>query len=179
MKKNRSTKRKSKSISTGLNEMAYHYTTGDIFIEICQTNILDPHKTVTPLGEKPILWFSTQPYFEQTAAKSVYCESAKNNIRRLTMLETMDLANGLIRFAYPAESLIPWPQIGKQAYMSIKTIKQLEKEGRKQRANPTKWLGSFEPIKFSQLAEIQILKADTLKWVNIKEMEPFNMVDAA
>ena len=168
MKKNRSTKRKPKSISTGLNEMAYHYTTGDIFIEICQTNILNPRKTVTPPDEIPVLWFSTQPYFEQTAAKAVYCESAKNNIKRLTMLETMDMCNGLIRFVYPAESLIRWPLIGRQACMSIKTIKQLEKEGRKQRANPTKWLGSIKPIKFSQLVEIQILKADTLKWVNIK-----------
>ena len=171
MKKNRSIKQKSNRISTELNEMAYHYTTGKNFVKICETNILFPYKTVTPPGEKPILWFSLQPYFEPTAAKAMYCESEKHNLKRLTMQETMDKCNGLIRCVYPAELLIRWPLVGKQAGMKIKTIKQLEKEGRKQRANPSKWLGSFEPIQFSQLVEIQILKADTLKWVNIKEME--------
>jgi len=164
------TKQKPTCIPGELTELAYHYTTGELFVEICETNILDPFKTVTPPGEKPILWFSLHPHFEQTAAKAIYSD-ATPQIRTLSMDETKLLGNGLVRFAYPAKDLIRWPELGKQAGMTSKTIKQLEEIGRRQQSNPLNWMGSFEPIHFSELMDLQIMRVDSNEWISINDME--------
>jgi len=169
-KKGRSTKQKSTCIPGELTELAYHYTTGELFVEICETNILDPFKTVTFSGEKPILWFSLHPHFEQTATKCTFSDETQT-IRRLSMDETKLFGDGLVRFAYPAKNLIRWPEIGKQAGMTKKTIKQLENIGIMQQANPLNWMGSFEPIHLSQMMDLQIMRVDSNEWISINDME--------
>ena len=89
-------------------QIAYHYTTALHLESITITGQLDPAASVmvgAGCRERPILWFSTRPYWEVTANKAVM-EDGK--IRRLTMEETYSKAGGLVRFGYPAQKLHPW-----------------------------------------------------------------------
>lgn len=131
-----------KTINTAA--LAWHYTTGQKFESIIDSQYLDPKKTITPKNERPILWFSLNQHFEPTAQKSK--RSANGIILPLGMQGTYELGGGLIRFGYPSAQLIEWEKLARKAGMSKAVIQALARVGLEQSANPKHWLGSFKKI---------------------------------
>ena len=92
--------------------LAFHYTTGYCFEKIVVDQSLKPATAFVPRNEKPILWFSSDPYWENTANKAIM---ENGNIRKLTMKETMLRGGGLIRFGINKNKLQPWSKLWKKA----------------------------------------------------------------
>lgn len=129
-------------------KLAWHYTTGDAFLEIVKSGFLITTSEHCPQHERPVLWFSMNQRWEPTAAKGIV-----ENFQRRTasMQENKELGNGLVRFGYPHSKLIPWVELWKQVGILPAQKRGLEKAGREQGANPYHWYGCFHEIPVDQL----------------------------
>ena len=149
-------------------QMAWHYTTGEKFTAISESQMLLPTDSYIDGTEAPILWFSTKSYFEPTACKA---RLIAGKVTTLTMMETFDLGGGLVRFAVDESTLIHWKDLPHAANMSKKTAKKLERSGKAQGANPKQWRGILTPVLLSDVLEIEVLekRADgDFKWTKVR-----------
>ena len=80
----------------------FHYTIGDRFIKIVEDKEIKCATAYIGKGEKPVVWFSTNQDWEQTANKAIL--DKKNRPKRLTKEETDELGNGLVRIEVTSES---------------------------------------------------------------------------
>jgi hypothetical protein len=143
--------------------LIWHYTTGENFIQIVEVGFLDPNKTVTLPGERPILWFSSEPFWEPTANKALSLDGA---VKTLSMDETREHGGGLVRFGVRASVLIRWPKLGRKAGMPPQTVRSLELVGIKQGAKPSNWYGSLKRIKVRECAAIQVMDENS-EWADV------------
>lgn len=146
-----------------MSKIAWHYTTGANFIKIANGGFLLPTSAYIDENEKPILWFSTAKYWEQTACKMT---SINGEFIRLSMQETMHLGGGLVRFGLSANQLIEWKQLPKKAGMRKAVARALELKGKEQRATSTQWRGSLSPIAINDCASIQVMD-ESMQWVEV------------
>lgn len=135
--------------------MAWHYTVGLKLPLIRESGTLRPADAYIAPGERPILWFSTNQYWEKTAAKAV---REAGSTRMLSMRETAERGKGLYRFGLPAEQLTRWPEIGKQAGIRAAMRNALMRVGRAKGANPAEWYGTLgempvDGLLFQRLAD--------------------------
>src|ERR1700741_1052892 len=112
--------------------IAWHYTIGLKLPLIRESGCLRPTDTGIGPSERPVLWFSTAPYWEPTSAKGLATGGAS---RTLSMQENAEMGEGLYRFGLPACTLIRWPEIGKRAGMRAAMRNALMRVGRQQGAN--------------------------------------------
>jgi hypothetical protein len=87
--------------------IAWHYTTGLHLPLIRESGVLRPSGVFIGPDERPVLWFSTAPYWEPTAAKMTPWTSIEERLkapdggfpfRPLSMRETCEMGEGLYRF---------------------------------------------------------------------------------
>lgn len=123
--------------------LAWHYTPATNLQAILEAGYLDPERTVMADGERSILWFSTNQFWEATAQKAMANGAV---VRRLGMAGTYDAGNGLVRFGVPRELLSPWPKIGKRAGMDKRARAILKSVGEDQGAIPRQWHGTFKRV---------------------------------
>lgn len=149
---------------------AWHYTTGEKFIQIVESGLILPATTGMKPPERPIVWFSLDQHFEMTARKGLANEAGF--YRTASIQETRELGGGLVRFGLDAGRLIPWKggELRKAAKMSYAVAKKLERESVKQSANPFEWLGSLVPVSIDECV-IQVMgegHKDGL-WIDVEE----------
>ncbi|UOA09186.1 hypothetical protein [Methylobacter sp. S3L5C] len=142
---------------------AWHYTTGEKFIKIVESGLLIPTSIGVEHPEKPILWFSSNQYWEPTACKAIY---ENNTITTLTMDETKTRGGGLVRFGLPLKDLHHWNKLIKKSKMSVNVALGLESAGVRQGANPNHWYGLTKAIPLSKCPYIEVIKDDL--WVRVK-----------
>jgi len=146
------------------NEIVWHYTTGENFIKIVEDGFLKPTSIGIKGKEKPILWFSSHPYFEPTACKA---KIINGSIQRLTMKETFIAGGGLVRLGMPLSSLTRWPQLHRDALMPRKIARILERSGKEQGAKPSQWYGLIDiPLDIGECVSIQAINGD-VQWVEV------------
>jgi hypothetical protein len=75
--------------------MRWHYTTGQCMANILLDGFIKPATAFVPPSEKPITWFTTSPYWEETANKGMQGEDGKR--RTASREETEKLGGGLFR----------------------------------------------------------------------------------
>jgi hypothetical protein len=139
---------------------AWHYTTGEKFAQICESGFLLPaHVGVSP-PEKPILWFSTAPHWEETACKFIVGENGAPI--RQTMLDTRRLGMGLVRFGCPVSDLMTGAALLKAARMKPATWASLCAAGKRQGSDPADWWGRTKPLAIAKLA-VDVM-TDDLQW---------------
>lgn len=122
---------------------AWHYTTVRDFRKIAESRVLLPATAGVPAGEEPVIWFSVNPDWEQSACKMKMSPEGRQS---LTKDQTRVFCRGLVRLGYPKRHLVPWPAIATKASMSEESRIALEKAGRIMGADPGEWLGHLEPI---------------------------------
>lgn len=130
----------------------HHYTVGSRLGAILASGALQPSDVDLDVGELPVLWFSRQPTWEETATKLLY-DPATRQVRRPSLLELHALL-GLFRFSLPSddERLVGWPQIHRDARMSDSMVRTLVRNGRMAGAKPEDWSGSLAPIPLRDLS---------------------------
>jgi hypothetical protein len=142
----------------------WHYTTGENLSLILRDRFIKPATAFVPLGERPIVWFSTNPNWEPTASKATIDQD--NVFSRLTMAETAELCGGLARFAVAPETAPhDWRALKGRSGMSNRMVQHLYKEGINQGARPGDWWGTFDPVPRS-------------KWIAVQGYELGRWVDA-
>lgn len=144
--------------------LAWHYTTGEKFPSILASGELLPTAIGVKPPEKPVLWFSLNQYWENTANKSVYDENG--NARRLSMREHLSICDGLVRFGYEAKNLHVGEALRRKAAMSAAVWRDLWAEGRRQKATPSDWCGSIMPIPVPALV-VEVM-SNAFKWERIE-----------
>ena len=143
-------------------KMAWHYTTGEKFIQIVESGLLMPSSSGVEYPEKPIVWFSSNQYWEPTACKA---KAENNTTIILTMDETSIGGRGLVRFGYPLKDLHHWSKLKEKSRMPESIALALEEEGIRQGANPSHWYGLTKTIPLSKCLCIQVIENNV--WVEV------------
>ena len=121
-------------------DLFWHYTTGLKFRYIVADGAIKAATAYIDPGEKPIVWFSANQFWEETACKL----APDGSQRRLNMLETYECWGGLVRFGV-AEKTAPldWHAIKELSGMSSRTAQVLYRGAIDQGARPGQWRGTF------------------------------------
>jgi hypothetical protein len=82
--------------------LKWHYTTGTCFLQITEEGYIQPATAYIAPGERPIVWFSTNPIWEPTACKGVPVPGGLS--RTGTFEETYERGRGLVRFGVAAST---------------------------------------------------------------------------
>lgn len=143
--------------------IAWHYTTGQKFLAIVESGYLKPTNIDVKPPEKPILWFSLNQKWENTANKAIL--EASGEIKRLSMMDTYKLGGGLVRFGIEPNMLNLGDELRRKASMSASLWRALWKEGLKQNAKPSEWCGTIKSIPIDELI-IEVMNDDFV-WVKV------------
>jgi hypothetical protein len=126
------------------NAVAWHYTTGNKASQILQSGYLNPATGFVSPPERPILWFSSNQFWEATANKGIM---QLNGVQRAATLEEMAArAGGLVRFGCPLDTLKPASVLRIEARMSYKVYRALCEAAHKVGSNPSEWYGTLSPM---------------------------------
>lgn len=150
-----------------MSELVWHYTVGQLFAPILDDGWLRPATAVVVAPEKPILWFSGNQDWEETANKLVGLPDG--SFRYGSRETTRELGGGLVRFGYRRDRLHPWPKIARKAHMTAKTMAGLEAAARKAGSSPAEWYGTTRPIPLAQIKWVEV--EENGKWVSVLEEE--------
>lgn len=152
--------------------IAWHYTTGQKFFAIVESGCLKPTNIGVKPPEKPILWFSLNQQWENTANKSIL--DANGEIKHLSMKETFRLGGGLVRFGVKSNMLHLGDELCRKASMSASVWSALCKEGLKQNSKPSEWCGSISSIPIDNLI-VEVMNED-FSWVRVSETKQMNYI---
>lgn len=137
-----------------IDSTVWHYTIGQNFIEIAESGFLKRASMGVTHPEKPILWFSSNQYWEPTANK---CQLVDGEVVKLTMDETRSLGGGLMRFGISRDRLHQWDKLWKKAKIAPLVARALEDVGVDQGALPSHWFGLLKNIHLSETTSIQVM----------------------
>jgi hypothetical protein len=145
----------------------WHYTVGLRLIEIIESKVIKPATANVPRGEKPVVWFSSNPVWEMTCNKG-FQDKATGLIRTLTKEETAYYGNGLVRIKVNS-NVAPYNfQVFKKlSNISNRIARVLENVAEQQSANPREWYVSFKPVPQSEWLDIELW--DGINWNSILE----------
>ncbi|OEZ83366.1 hypothetical protein JAB6_29430 [Janthinobacterium sp. HH104] len=118
--------------------IAWHYTTGQKFALIQKNGVLRPAHIGVLASERPVIWFSTNPVFEPTAAKAFVVDGVR---RMLTVREMYDLAGGVVRLGCRISRLKSGADLRKAAKMQPAIWNVLASVGKRLGASPAEWWG--------------------------------------
>lgn len=129
----------------------HHYTVGSRLGAILASGELRPSSVDLEAGERPVLWFSSNRNWEETATKLLFNPKARE-VYRPTLQELHGLL-GLFRFTLPEDDdrLLRWPAIHRAALMSDTMVRTLVRNGRMAGARPEEWSGSLQAIPLRDL----------------------------
>ena len=140
--------------------LAWHYTTGQKFQHITSSGMLIPGGIgVEPTGT-PVLWFSRNQHWEQTAGDE--CHEAGQPPRRLTMRETYTASGGLVRYGCDPKRLYVGEMLRRKAGLPHELWAALHAAGKLQQAYPAAWCGSVESIPVDDL--VVHVMSESFKW---------------
>jgi hypothetical protein len=145
-----------------MSQLAWHYTTLYRLKLIIASGELKTTSSqqYNRAKEKPVLWFSTNQFWEPTVIRHKLVDGEFIEVSRseITLVEGC-----LVRLGYPLSKLIPWNDLWKEARIepSIKQI--LEYVAKERQANPYHWFGCFQSIPIDELT-LERMNSDD-KWV--------------
>jgi len=115
-------------------------------------------------GEKPVLWFSSNPIWENT----VFCADAP------TLEEAYQRMNGEVLFRIGCdESVAPhtWKEIKEIANIPFKVATGLYRAAIMVKARPGEWRGTLDVVPLSHFETIEYYDGVCKQWVPIGELE--------
>jgi hypothetical protein len=148
--------------------IAWHYTTGEKFALIAESGHLTPATLGVEPPELPIVWFSINQYFENSAKKAV--ETEDGSYRSATLSEMHEHADGLYRFGYPIQNLKCGEPLRKAAKMKSIVWRFLAKRAKVMKANSLEWFGHVGENLSIEGMRIEVM-GDDLKWKALGELQ--------
>ncbi len=128
----------------------YHYTTQDVHApKILDSGELQPRKDGAPEHEKPLLWFSKNHVWENTATKTLL---VGGELYSLT-LEQLFNEYGCVRFSMDKmpDGLMDFKTACKYAGIPTKQRLAMERFGIEKGANPKHWYALKDPVSIEGL----------------------------
>lgn len=165
------------------NLTAWHYTTYERYREIFKEGFLQPSSIFQGEGIKPILWFSFNQDWEESANRNLVFHDTGE--RKLATKEEMKkYGGGLVRFGVhiigkgngfvgsSGQKILPWSGIFKKARVPKSMVKDAEKSFLEKGFNLWEWVGQFTPLSIQGCDEIQIMgtSEDDLEWRTIRDI---------
>jgi hypothetical protein len=140
----------------------FHYTVFQRLQSIfTDTEIKVATKNV-PAGVKPVVWFTTNPDWEETANKDVdFGNGSTEFLNRQSMWEK-GIHPIRIEVDPTKVSLRSWSNYKKNSGDSMDTIKSLEKTAKQLGSNPKQWMVSYENVPVDAI--IGVSNWDGAKW---------------
>jgi hypothetical protein len=151
--------------------MFWHYTHGDKAKSILADGLIRTTAVYIEEKERPVAWFSSEPYWEPTANKMRLPKaviergvvSSDDPRRTVGMMELFGQA-GIYRFGVAEETApLTWGDFKSQSGISNRMARGLEKAATDQGAYVDKWRASFEDIPRTAWARVDRFDGD--KWV--------------
>lgn len=148
----------------------FHYTIG-LHIESILREGLRPATEHVPDGVRPVVWFSAEQFWEPTANKS--WGTGKGLARGLDMRETEQRGRGLFRIEVPESTAkLRWADYRSLSGDSSAMLRGLAQVARSQRANPSLWRVSFDPVQPEVFIVVEKLDGDTWTTTPRRETQP-------
>ena len=141
----------------------WHYTVGARFLSIVSDGMIKLATAGLPIDEKPIVWFSTNPDWEQTANK---LSLAYGKLIRLDRARTAELGGGLVRIGVAPETAPhDWCALKELSGMSGRVAQGLYRAAIEMGAHPGDWWGAFDAVSRSKWEVVQVYQDGT--WIDI------------
>jgi hypothetical protein len=132
----------------------WHYTIGNHLLMILESGATLPATAHVPPGERPIVWFSTNPYWEKTVTKGLL--QSDGTVCNLGMRGMLNYGPQLFRIAVPAEAAPHnWPALRKLSGMNPRFAAGLARIARRWHAHPNEWRGTFYPVPSSTWISVE------------------------
>jgi hypothetical protein len=145
--------------------MFWHYTSANHYVSIVNDGMIMPATTYVPVGERPIVWFSTEQFWEPTAAKACH---RPDGTRHLLTLDGM-LEQDILPIRIGVDSTVApyrWSDLKSLSGMSSETARSLASSGKRMGANPSRWRGTFEVVRAKEWRTIDYYNG--LEWVPLE-----------
>jgi hypothetical protein len=141
----------------------FHYTGWERFQGICIDGEIRVATKHVPPGVKPVVWFTTNPDWEETANKPVVRRdgSLSEPLNRHALWEH---GYNPIRIEVDPKkaSLSSWNNYKKNSGDSMDMLKSLEKTAKQMGSNPKQWLVSYENVPVDAIVYVCVW--DGTKW---------------
>lgn len=139
--------------------IAWHYTTGEKFELIQKDGVLSPAHIGVVAPERPVIWFSTNPVFETTAAKAIVVDGVRH---MLTLREMYDRAGGIVRLGCHISRLKSGADLRKAAKMQPAMWSVLARVGKRMGASSAEWWGYVGALRLDEAVVERM--SDDLTW---------------
>ena len=148
----------------------WHYTCGDRLELIQKSGEIRPAIAGIEKGERPAVWFSSNPVWEETANK-LLMDSLTGQVRSLTKQETHEYAGGLARIAVSPETApINWDRFSSESGASTKMLAGLRKAAYSMGSRPSQWFVSFSSVRREKWLAIELWDGE--KWITAATGQP-------
>lgn len=142
----------------------WHYTSLERFAQIMESGVILPATAHTGKNEKPVVWFSANQFWEQTANKAII---QYGQIRGLTREEMFRLGVG--RIGVSIESVpYNWEGFKKVSGILNRVSKGLVVSAKKVKSNPKDWRVSFEPVIREKWLRMEVWQNG--KWKSLQDI---------
>lgn len=136
-------------------KLVWHYTTTSRLQQILSDGFIRPAAAVLQGGDKPVVWFSSNSVWEESANKST-----RNSVGEIVLgnkESTRHFGGGLARIACNAE-LVPfsWKEFKKQSGVKSKIADAIYAAAIAHGARPSEWFATFEPVPAEKWIAIEI-----------------------
>lgn len=146
--------------------LLWHYTVGHHLPDIFAAGVLKAATAGIAVGERPAVWFSTHPAWEQTA-----CKSWRNRNGRLIPLgrdDTHRMGGGLRRVGVAAAAApYCWGDFRRMSGIPDRQARALDRVAREKGANPNHWFVTFDPVPRSAWLAVEAWDAVRREWFPI------------
>jgi hypothetical protein len=144
--------------------MIWHYTVDECFVSIMENELIRPATAYVPAGEKPIVWFSTEDFWEPTVTKGfLRADGTIENVRMSGLLE-----RGHLLFRLGVDSSVApykWSDLRSLSGMSDEIARGLASAARAAGGNPSRWRGTFDAVPMESWETIE--RFNGIEWVEL------------
>lgn len=138
----------------GSTALRWHYTIGPHYAKIIESGVIRPATANVLKGERPAVWFSLNPAWEQTACKGIIEDGVR---RSLPFEEMLELRIDAFRFGViPSLAPYDWSAYVRKSRVNPRMAKGLLTVATEMGADPQEWFVSFAPVPVAQCSAIDI-----------------------
>jgi hypothetical protein len=137
--------------------MVWHYTKGVHLPKIIASGEIRPATVGVGVGERPIVWFSTNPRWEETASPGRIDDQGQ--LRKATLEKMEVICAGRARIAVDdATAPYDWYYLKRAAGIKTKTAQGLETAAIRDGASPKDWRGTFDSVPREKWVSVEVFR---------------------
>jgi hypothetical protein len=147
----------------------YHYTTASRLLGILHDRRIKPATAGIDKGERPVVWLSRAPNWEETANKSLMDGNTGERVLTHGIIEQAEHETPC-RLEVDTEGLrlMDWFTFKRKSGVSNATAAHLFAAAVACTANPADWRACFEPIPLEKCCEVETWEAG--KWYSFQDV---------